>query len=364
MKSFGKVDYVNGTLRITAYANFFGGNATSLLVVDPTGRPIRIDDKTQTYNLEMGHSRMVRSRHLVSYGGNFRHSGFNVSLAPDGKSRNEGGAYFQDEVRLSEMFRGVVGARIDRFDFLPGVILSPRTTLLVKPVPGQTLRLSYNRAYMAPPMLANYEQLAIMGRLDLGLIQSQFAGNYFEFPVHIVGNRDLQRQSLDAYELGYIANVAGGRTRLSGAAYINDSRGDINFGQSDSYTSSKPPPGWPLPASVLDALIAANAFGPGNGLPSVRSPRNLGKVRNRGIELSGDVRVNRYLSGYANYSWQACPQPRDFDISLLNLPPTHRFNASLGFDYGRYLGNVSVGYAASAYFNDVISVAYSGSTKA
>ena len=36
----------------------------------------------------------------------------------------------------------------------------------------------------------------------------------------------------------------------------------------------------------------------------------------------------------------------------------------MDFDYRRYLGNVSVGYVGSAYWNDVIAVAYSGPTKA
>ena len=49
---------------------------------------------------------------------------------------------------------------------------------------------------------------------------------------------------------------------------------------------------------------------------------------------------------------------------LINLPPTHRFNAGLSVDYKRYLGNVSVGYVGSAYWNDVLSAVYSGPTKA
>jgi len=33
-------------------------------------------------------------------------------------------------------------------------------------------------------------------------------------------------------------------------------------------------------------------------------------------------------------------------------------------DYKRYLGNVTAGYVGSAYWNDVISAVYSGSTRA
>jgi hypothetical protein len=84
----------------------------------------------------------------------------------------------------------------------------------------------------------------------------------------------------------------------------------------------------------------------------------------KGFELSADVRLNRYVNGLTNYSWQARPDSQDFDLSLLNLPPRHRFNASMGFDYRRYLGNVSVVYVSSAYWNDIIRPLYSGPTDA
>jgi hypothetical protein len=177
------------------------------------------------------------------------------------------------------------------------------------------------------------------------------------------GNRDLEEQSLNAYEVGYTASVAKDRISLGAAFYINDSKGDYYWPQVSSYTSQDPPPGWPLPPFVLDLMIEANAFGPGMGLPSLYTSENLGRVRNEGLELSTDARPNRYVTVFANYSWQARPVPRGFDISALNLPPTNRFNAGMSLDYRRYFGNLSVGYVGSAYWNDMIPV-YNGPTKA
>jgi hypothetical protein len=78
-----------------------------------------------------------------------------------------------------------------------------------------------------------------------------------------------------------------------------------------------------------------------------------------------DARFSRYLTGYANYSWQARPESKDLDVnSALNLPPAHRFNAGLNINYKRYLGSVSVSHVSSAYWNDVISLQYSGPTDA
>jgi outer membrane receptor for ferrienterochelin and colicin len=361
---YGKVDYIRGALRITGYANLLSATTTSQLSFGLDGQPIQGYNKSQTYHVEFSNSGMIQSKHLISYGGNYRHNNFNDSTAPEGKNRDDGGAYFQDEILLSKHFRWVVAARIDKFDNLKGVVFSPRTTFMVKPSAGQTFRLSYNRAYMAPSMIMNFYDMYSLYQIDLGLLDPQLAGNYYSFPLHAMGNRDLEEQSLNAYEAGYTATVANGRASLGAAFYINDSKGDFTWVQTDSYTSQNPPPDWPLPPFVLDLLIANNAFGPGMGLPSAASSKNRGEARNKGLELNADVRLSRYLSGSANYSWQARPESKEFDASVLNQPPTHRFNAGFSFDYQRYLGNISVGYVGSAYWNDVISILYSGTTEA
>jgi outer membrane receptor protein involved in Fe transport len=137
----------------------------------------------------------------------------------------------------------------------------------------------------------------------------------------------------------------------------------MSLGQATSYTSQAPPPGWPLPPYVLDGLIAGNAFGPGMGLPSSLQYQNLGEVRNQGFETSIDARPSRYVSVFMNYSWQKEPVPKDFPLSKINLPPTHRFNAGMTFDYKRIQGDLSVGYTSEAFFRDVLDASYAGWTK-
>jgi outer membrane receptor for ferrienterochelin and colicin len=361
---YGKVNYVRRALSITGYVNTFNAQDSYLLFVDPAGHAIRWQARAQIYNIDLSNSRTLGARHLISYGGSFRHMNVNAALMPGARRHNEGGAYVQDEMLLHERFRWIVGARMDKSDVLSGVVLSPRTTFMVKPAPSQTLRVSYNRAYVAAWTLLNYFETTVMSGIDLGLIAPPLAGNYFTFPVHVAGTRDLEAQSLNAYEAGYAASLSKDRVHLGAAFYVNDSRGDFYWPQTGSYTSQNPPPGWPLPPFVLDALIAADAFGPGLGLPSALSTGNLGNVRNKGLELNVDARLSRYLTASAGYSWQARPETKDFDISLINHPPASRFNAGLSLEYARYLGSVSVGYVGSAYWNDVINVLYSGSTDA
>jgi len=105
-------------------------------------------------------------------------------------------------------------------------------------------------------------------------------------------------------------------------------------------------------------------YAAGAGVPSRTTMHNLGHVTHKGIELSVEARLNRYLAANANYSWQARPDTAQDNVWALNRPPAHRFNAGLSVDCQRYLGSVSVGYVDSAYWNDVLDVMYSGPTAA
>ena len=99
------------------------------------------------------------------------------------------------------------------------------------------------------------------------------------------------------------------------------------------------------------------------GLPSEFSYLNLGTDKNKGFELGVDGAVNQALNVFANYSYQALPNP-DFDISEVNLPPTNRFNVGFNYSQGHYLGNLSVSYVGSAYYQDVLDARYAGPTEA
>ncbi|MBN2318732.1 MAG: TonB-dependent receptor, partial [Acidobacteria bacterium] len=359
------INYNHGALGITGYLNSISFDGNYLLVTDANGQAGRWDGKSLAYHLEFGDSNTAGSKQLISYGGSLRHTQFkDLSFAPEAPNRTEGSAYLQDEILISNHFKWIVGVRIDKFNSLKGAVVSPRTMFMIKPVKTQAFRFSYNRAYLAPSVYWTHTNSYIMTRFDLGSIDPDLSGNFFNFPFCFCGNGDLEKQSLDAYEIGYTVFMVKNRINVGAAFYINDSEGDFYWPQTESYTSQNPPPGWPLPLEVLDALIAANAFGPGLGLPSVYKTANRGEVRNKGIELSTEIRFNRNITGYTNYSWQARPESEEFDVFSINLPPNHRFNAAADYNYSRYFGNVSFIYADKAYWNDILSALFSGSTKA
>ena len=381
--SYVKGTYTRNALRAQFFTNILDGTAPALLAIGTDGQPIQFSFNTKTYDFDLSNISTIGTRHVLSYGGNIRHNGFDLSIAPLGSSRNEQGIYVQDEMFLSNRFRWQLGGRLDHFDVLSDVVFSPRTTFMFKPKESQTIRASYNKAYRAPSLTNNFLDVTILNQLDLGALNPALAGREYAFPVKALGNESLGRHSLDAYEIGY-SGVIANRASVSAAWYYNSMVDEIYFTQVGSYSSKNVPPGWPLPPYYLDALIAANAFGPGLGLPSDYSYRNTselpgcgdpgkdcGAVRTQGIELGVDIALTSHVNAFTNYSWQSNPSLKSGDIpdpretggsSEYNFPPNSRFNAGFNVSYGRYFGDFALSYQGEAYWQDVLDARYAGTT--
>lgn len=352
--------YQKGGRRVAFFTNLLNAEANNLLQRGPDGRPLPLNFDTKTFDIEASDVRTIGTRHVLSFGGNFRRNNFEVSLAPNGDNRNEGGGYLQDEIFIGDHFRWVVGGRIDKFSSIDDAVFSPRTTFMVKPSSDHTFRVSFNRAFRAPSFINNHIETAIINQLNLGLINPLLAGQVYNFPVAAIGNENLRQETLTAYELGY-AGVLNSRATVTAAVYWNETKDSINFAQSARYGAANPPPGWPLPPIVLEGLAAA-----GSPLPSQFTYVNLGKFRDKGVELGVDAAVNQYFNVFVNYSYQWDPDPVDenFNLAELNLPPNNRFNAGFNFSFDRFLGNLGVNYTDEAFWQDVLDSRFHGTTDA
>jgi outer membrane receptor protein involved in Fe transport len=355
--SYGKASYTNKGFRAGFFTNVLNGDADNLLSRDPLGKLIVFNFKTRTYDFEASNVHTFEARHVLTYGGNLRFNTFDLSLAPDADNRKEGGAYIQDEMFLSNQFRLIAGARMDRFDYLDNVVFSPRVTLMIKPQENHTFRLSYNRAYRSPSVVNNFLQVTIAEPINLGQFTPLLAGQVYPLPVLSTGNPNLKETSVDAYEAGYTGVLANGRAVISAAFYVNRTNNDILFTEDTTkrYRSANPPPGWPI--FLVPAL---NVIG---GLPALFTYENFGRTTQKGVELGVTSPVNSALNMFANYSYQAKPDV-NFSLSEVNLPPKHRFNVGFNFNQGPWLGDMTVAYTDSAFWQDVLDDRYHGTTDA
>jgi hypothetical protein len=164
----------------------------------------------------------------------------------------------------------------------------------------------------------------------------------------------------------------GGRTTVGLSFYLNDTDHVISsaqaaqtealLGYNPNYTSQNPPPGWPLPPGVIDLLAMQGIY-----LPAIIKTVNLGQLRNKGFEASIQHWFQPWLTGYANYSYQAVPEirtppsdPRYIPPVSISVPPKNRFNGGLTVDHPRYVGSLSVSHADKAFFTDVLDERYYG----
>jgi outer membrane receptor protein involved in Fe transport len=355
--SYAKANFAKGALRAGFFTNLLSGDADQLLTRGLNGAPITFKFDTATIDFDLSNVQTFAERHVVSYGGNLRFNSNDLSIAPDADNRTEFGIYGQDEIFLSDLFRLVAGGRVDRFDFVDNFVFSPRVAFLMKPDANQTFRVSYNKAYRSPSVINNFIDLIISQPIDLSRLNPAFPSQYL-LPVAVVGNTELEVQSLDAFEIGYSGVVANGRAILSAAYYMNWLKNDILFTQDGIYAAANPPSNWPLPPAVITLLTAS-----GNPLPSRFTYLNFGKSTSQGIELGVNAYVNKYASVFANYSYQSDPDPKDFPLSELNLPPNNRFNVGASFTYDKFLGNLSVTYTDEAFWQDVLNDPYHGTTE-
>ena len=234
---YGKVNYIDGALRLQAFANVFHGRAQSLLYRTPDRgcgelSTLCFDHDTVTFDVDAGHSRSLGSSHFLSYGGNIRRNGFELSHAPGAPPRTEVGAYVQDEIFLGR-HRLVAGVRADHLDVLDGVVLSPRAAVVFRPGEDHGLTFSWNWAFRAPSVFESFANFRLFypGVLTELAALRPFLGGFvppglppayrdaavagleqaldrttardFELPLRVTGSSNLRAERLEALEAAY-----------------------------------------------------------------------------------------------------------------------------------------------------------------
>ncbi len=404
--SYGRVQYMRGSMEIGAFLNRTSATFNSLLSRIPTGELLDGQINTRTYDVSLKDTRFLGGRHLFSYGASARFVTLDFSLAPLGDGRSEQGLYLNDEIFINDRWRWIVGTRADRISIFDKIVLSPRTTLIFKPTPTQSLRVSFNRAFRAPSLSNTFLDTTI-GETAVFDLRPVFRGFFgalsipdsalpapvnYTIPIGVVGNPALLQETLTAYEVGW-SGALNDWIGASAAVYLNDKRDSIDFTDHTFWSGENPPPGWNeafaevgdfigrlgavLPPGTLPPEIGAIAANPAylidalGGLAGVQLPASFSyvnriSVRESGIELGLNGRRGNF-GGFLNYSWQAEPAVQGFgeeDADEISIPAAHRINAGLDAEFGAVDLGLSLNYTDRAYWTDVLTAEYHGWTEA
>jgi len=341
-QSYGEVAFSGKRLEMKAYVNKIDGDAKNLL------NGIDFDFLSDTWVGDATWHFEPTARNLLLVGGNVRLNRFDLSLAPGEDSRDEAGAFIEDQVFFGEKGILSAGARIDWFDTV-GTAVSPRLSYVWKPRPHQSLRFAYNRAYRAPSLINNFLDTVVPNLVVLNPSLPPLL-----FATFAEGSSELKEEVVDALEIGYTAEI--GPSTFTAAVYQNRTQDLIDFYPAVYYSSSDPPLGWPLPPQAV----------PPNTLPKLFTYRNVGKTLDQGIELSVNTAWRPGFSTIASYAFQdetrATKDDPDEPLNL-NIAPKHQVSLMAIVVGHHWRGQVSASYTDDAYWTDVLDQRFWGWTK-
>ena len=89
--TYAKGTYTRNALRAQFFTNILDGTAPALLSIGVDGKPIQFAFNTKTYDFDLSNISTIGARHVLSYGGNIRHNGFDLSIAPLGQLAQRAG---------------------------------------------------------------------------------------------------------------------------------------------------------------------------------------------------------------------------------------------------------------------------------
>ena len=349
--SYVKSDWNSGTWHVGASATMLDGDAVNLLTRGADGLPLPLSFVSDAYTLDASNTSELGSRHVLTYGASYRTTKFDLGIAPAADDRDEIGGFLEDEIRLTDHVRWVLGARYDDIDPLEHAVVTPRTSLIITPSPAHSFRVSYNEAFRTPS--------AINGYLDVTILQQ--LGPFF-VPADADGNPLLDEERLQAYEVGYVGTFDNGLL-FSAAVYRNEIEDSIDFYVRDVYgPANLPAPSATLPATVVPCFLFAPGTGPAAcpfaglaGLvPSDYSYRNIGTTLNRGVELSLERSADEW-HWFVKLSWQDEPEiGGGIHARAINGAPASGANLGLAHDNGKRFWDVGVNYQDDAYWADVL----------
>jgi outer membrane receptor protein involved in Fe transport len=333
--SYLELDHSSSNLDVKLYWNRL--DAPFDIVLFGLGEDLTND----TYVAEATRRMRVADSHALTVGGFVRLDRFDITIAPDDRGRMDASAFIEDTVTLGPTVDVVLGGRLDKFD-TTGAVFAPRVGLVVTPTPVHAVRVAYNRAYRAPTLLENF--------VDIALPTVASTDPPFFYFQRSLGSTDLEMERQDAVEIGY-TGALNTHTTVFATVYHQVVENNIRFLPVSFYGPGAPPPGWPGDPNLVPPLAHVFSFA------------NLGRVRDRGIELAAHLDWPR-VSIQGSYTFQDTPDVQSgtpFPIEV-NRPSRHQGALSLAYLADQWTASGQLQYTDRAFWADVFTQEFWGYT--
>lgn len=229
--------------------------------------PFNNQQEGNTYNIEAQHA-VEFGAHRLTYGLNYRHNTYTDTRFDGRGLEDRFGLYVQEEWKMTSTLTAVAGVRYDMDTFI-NPTFSPRGALIYTPIPDHTFRLSGSVGYR-PPTITETRQLAL----------ASFSIPGFPTTIGVLrGNPNLAPEQIISYELGYQGWYMKHRLRVRSALFFNHISDLI-----DSKTTVR---------GVAATYANGGDLTMGGGEADIY-----------GGEAGAEFLFTKWLSGFANYSYQ------------------------------------------------------------
>jgi len=289
---------------------------------------------TDTYDIELQDSIRLGSRNIVTMGGSYRLNTMNSEFIDAFHRQHLFAVYLQDEFKPNDKLAITVGARYD-YHPLTKNPLTPRASITYALTNEHIFRVAAGKAFRNPAFIESYMRISSERTLDE--LNPQLPE--IPFTVKGVGNPSLNPEEITTYEVSYQNTL---KNRIS-------SKFNLFFNQLDELIDFRAVETYP-------ADFFFEGF-PGGVIPSTLLFYNVGKEEAIGGELDMTFQVNRWLKGFANYSYQR--RIDTFTNERIKYVPAHKLNGGLrlAFENG-ITANIVAHYASRIEWEGMKTDAY------
>ena len=274
--------------------------APFLQLTDPNGRSQDVRFLGNTYNIEGQHTLELSSKYRFTYGLNYRLNTLSSSSLLGYSREDRLGFYIQNEWNITQTVTVMAGARYDLNTFINPTI-SPRANIFFKPIENHTFHLGLSVGYRPPTIFQEQQDTRLVTTLPSPIPSPT--------PTIAQGSHRLQPEQIISYEIGYQGWFWGHRLRLRTDLFYNH---------------------------ISDLISNGN---------------DPGRADIYGGEAGIEVLATKWLSGFANYSYQEINQTFTDPSQAVRSGPRFKWNAGLRGEWENGIsGEIAYHYYGAATY--------------